>query len=59
MPHTSKQIDPLPDEFATLEEAGAFWDTHSLADYKALLEPVDLDFESPCARGHNSLASPA
>ena len=43
MPHTSKIVEPLPDEFASAEEAGAFWDVHSLADYTELLEPVPLD----------------
>lgn len=27
-----KVIDPLPDSFASEEEAGDFWDTHSLVD---------------------------
>jgi hypothetical protein len=28
----------LPDSFETEEEAGAFWDTHSMADYQEFLE---------------------
>jgi hypothetical protein len=36
----SKSIDPLPDSFETEEQAGEFWDTHSLMDYKEFLEPV-------------------
>ena len=31
--------DPLPETFATEEEAGEFWDTHSALDYEEYLEP--------------------
>ncbi len=41
MENKNKNIDPLPDSFATEEEAGAFWDTHSTMDYAEYLEPVD------------------
>ncbi len=41
MESKSKTKDPLPDAFATEEEAGAFWDTHSTTDYIEYLEPVD------------------
>ncbi len=34
-----KVIDPLPDSFASEEEAGDFWDTHSLVDYAEHFEP--------------------
>ena len=37
-----KNIDPLPKEFRSEEEAAEFWDTHSLANYEALLEPVAI-----------------
>ncbi len=40
-----KNIDPLPDTFASEEEAGAFWDTHSTSDYEAYLEPVDITMD--------------
>lgn len=32
--------DPLPEEFTSLAEAGAFWDTHSTADYEDGMEDV-------------------
>lgn len=41
MEKKNKLIDPLPDSFATEEEAGAFWDAHSTMDYAECLEPVD------------------
>lgn len=31
----------IPEEFASLEEAGNFWDAHSTADYEDIFEPVD------------------
>lgn len=40
---TGRQIDPLPDEFASEKEAAEFWDTHSLTDYEEFLEPVNLE----------------
>lgn len=43
MASTSRQIDPLPDEFVSEEEAAEFWDTHSLTDYEEFLEPVNLE----------------
>ena len=33
MENKNKIIEPLPDSFATEEEAGEFWDTHSAADF--------------------------
>ncbi len=41
MGNKSKNIDPLPDSFATEAEAGEFWDTHSTMDYEEYLQPVD------------------
>ena len=43
MRNTDKPIDPLPDEFQSLEEAAEFWDTHSITDYEEALEPIDLE----------------
>jgi hypothetical protein len=45
MPDKKKVIDPIPDSFASEEEAGDFWDTHSLADYEESLEPADITFD--------------
>ena len=41
MDSTDKIIDALPDSFETEEEAGEFWDTHSLMDYQEHLEATD------------------
>ena len=43
MARVNKRVDPLPNDFASEEEAAEFWDTHSLPDYDEFLEPVDLD----------------
>jgi hypothetical protein len=32
--------DPMPENFANIEEAADFWDTHDLADYTELTEEV-------------------
>ncbi len=45
MGNKNKIIDPLPESFATEEEAGAFWDTHSTMDYAEHFEPVDDTIE--------------
>ncbi len=45
MGNKNKIIDPLPDSFATEEEAGEFWDTHSTTDYAEYLQPVDDTIE--------------
>ena len=41
MGNKNKIIDPLPDSFATEEEAGEFWDAHSAMDYVECLEASD------------------
>jgi hypothetical protein len=41
MKNKDRMIDPLPDSFATEEDAGEFWDSHSTMDYEKYLEPVD------------------
>ncbi len=40
MSNKNKTIDPLPDSFASEEEAGEFWDSHSTMDYTKYLEPT-------------------
>jgi len=45
MGNKNKTKDILPDSFATAEEAGAFWDTHSAMDYLEYLEPADDKIE--------------
>lgn len=34
--------DPLPENFNSLNEFWAFWDTHSTADYEDLMDDVDV-----------------
>jgi hypothetical protein len=40
-----REKEPIPEEFKTLEEAGAFWDTHSAADYWDDTEEAVLEVE--------------
>lgn len=35
----------VPDEFASLAEAGAFWDTHDSGDYEEIMTPVDIELD--------------
>ncbi len=39
----SKVQDQIPEQFATIEEAAEFWDTHDLADYWDLTEEVEFE----------------
>ncbi len=40
-----KQVDPLPDEFASYEEAAEFWDTHDTTDYPDSFETAAVELE--------------
>jgi hypothetical protein len=40
-----KQIDPLPEEFSTYDEAAEFWDTHDTTDYPDSFETVAVQSE--------------
>ena len=42
----TKHIDPIPDEFASYEEAGEFWDTHATTDYPENFRVVEPDSRS-------------
>jgi len=42
---TNKRKDTIPDHFASAEEAGEFWDTHSAADYLDEMEEVEMEFD--------------
>ena|SRR5947209_4940207 len=39
------EADPIPDEFASYEEAGEFWDTHDTTDYPEAFQTVDVQVE--------------
>jgi hypothetical protein len=58
-----KHIDPLPDEFASYEEARQFWDTHAITDYPEMIRAVEPDSHSQKRRttakkGTTSVAAP-
>ena len=38
---SKKKRDPLPEHFATLEEAAEFWDTHDSSEYEDYFVDVD------------------
>lgn len=40
-----KTLDPIPEEFASYEEAAAFWDTHDTADYPEAFTTIPVKAE--------------
>lgn len=42
---TKKPVDPLPEEFASLEEAAEFWDTHDTTDYEEFMRDVEFEVD--------------
>lgn len=40
-----KRVDPIPEEFASYEEAAEFWDTHDTRDYPDAFRPVKATIE--------------
>ena len=43
MSDKQKQIDPIPEEFASYDEAAEFWDTHDTTDYPENFETVAIE----------------
>ena len=43
MPNSGKHVDPIPNEFATYEDAAAFWDTHDTTDYPDAFQTVEVE----------------
>jgi len=41
----NKVIDPIPEHFASIEDASDFWDTHDAGDYEEYLRPLNTDVE--------------
>jgi len=41
----SKHVDPIPEKFASIEEASDFWDTHDAGDYEEYLRPIPEGLE--------------
>jgi len=42
-----KIIDPIPENFTSIEEAAQFWDAHSLADYWDQTSEVEIEVHAP------------
>lgn len=42
---SEKHIDPIPEKFSSLEEAGEFWDTHDTTDYPDAFQTVEVNAE--------------
>lgn len=41
----AKRPDPLPEHFASLEEAAEFWDTHDSADYEEFMRDIECEVD--------------
>lgn len=42
MQKNNRKREPIPDQFASIEEAAEFWDTHDLTDYEDVWHHVDF-----------------
>ena len=40
-----KNVDPIPEEFGSYEEAADFWDTHDTTDYPDAFRTVNVSTE--------------
>ena len=45
MKHKKKQVEPIPDEFASYEESADFWDTHDTTDYPDAFQTMEVEAE--------------
>ena len=45
MSDKQKHVDPIPEGFASYEEAADFWDTHDTTDYPNSFETVAVETE--------------
>ena len=45
MNNTKKPVEPIPEEFASYEEAAEFWDSHDTTDYPEVFHTVEVQAE--------------
>lgn len=45
MAGSGKHTDPLPESFASIEEAAEFWDSHSTADYGGVTREAHFEVD--------------
>jgi hypothetical protein len=46
MANKKEQLDPIPEQFGSIEAAAEFWDTHDLSDYETQTTEVDFTVNS-------------
>ncbi len=51
MPKNNRKRDPIPEQFASVEQAAEFWDTHDLTDYEDVWREVDFKVKSKPRQG--------
>ena len=47
MSENKSTLDVLPENFTSIEEAAAFWETHNLADYWEQTQEVEIEVRAP------------
>jgi hypothetical protein len=52
----ARKREPLPENFASIDEFQEFWDTHSSADYEELMEDVTVDIDIRSSRVYCAVA---
>ena len=52
MGRENRDVDPLPDEFTSLEEAAEFWDKHDTTEYPDAFEDVPFEIEGELRERH-------
>ena len=45
MSDKQKHVDPIPDQFASYEQAAEFWDAHDTTDYLDVFHAMDVETE--------------
>ncbi len=45
MKDKKRPVEPIPNEFASCEEAAEFWDTHDTTDYPEAFQTMDVEAE--------------
>ena len=56
MADTVRTRDEIPEEFASLAEAGEFWDTHDSGEYEDLMTPIEIEVDVSTERVYMAIA---
>jgi hypothetical protein len=59
MQKSNRERDPVPEEFANIEEAARFWDDHDLTDYEDVWHEVNFKVNVSRTQGPTVELEPA